>query len=72
MHDARAELGSLRMPTLLLHGQRDVILSAESQRALLERLPNATLKEINDAGHDLVNEAPELCATLVLDFLRER
>jgi pimeloyl-ACP methyl ester carboxylesterase len=69
-HDVREELRRLRLPTLLLHGERDVILDRESQAKLLALMPTARLCELPGAGHNLADEAAEASAQLSLEFLR--
>ncbi|HYP89784.1 MAG TPA: alpha/beta hydrolase [Polyangiaceae bacterium] len=69
-HDARRELPSLTMPSLVLHGQRDVLLDATAQARLVQPLPRASYRELTGVGHDLVNEAPDASAALIEDFLR--
>lgn len=48
--DWRSELGSLRVPTLVIHGARDAIPEA-SARAWVEALPNARLLVLAEADH---------------------
>ena len=69
-HDVRAELPSLRAPTLLLHGELDAILGPESQARLLAGIPQARLVELAGAGHNLVEESAAPSASSILDFLR--
>lgn len=56
-------------PTLIAAGRRDSIVGYTDATQLLERYPRATLAVIEDAGHALMHERPELLATLVLDWL---
>lgn len=65
-HDVRHELARIHAPTLVLFGEYDPILSVESQRVLLQALPNAQYTLIEGAGHDLSVEAPERAAARVL------
>jgi pimeloyl-ACP methyl ester carboxylesterase len=70
-HDAGSDLRQLNMPVLLLHGEQDVLLGADAQQRLRERLPRAVLRTVPGVGHDLVNEAPDACAETVLQFLQK-
>lgn len=67
-HDVLGRLRAVAVETLLLVGSRDPIAGPESQRALLEVLPDATLDTVPDAGHDLSLEQPEITADRVLEF----
>jgi pimeloyl-ACP methyl ester carboxylesterase len=68
-HDGRPVLGHIRSPALVLHGERDVILSPASQHRLLSQLPHASYREISGAGHDLPSEAAASTAELIDSFL---
>jgi len=69
-HRAVDRLSEITTPTLLLVGDLDRILSAESQEELLRLLPNARLERIANAGHDLSLEQPIETAERILGFLR--
>lgn len=49
--DLRAALPSIRLPTLLVHGERDPICPAGASRAMAESIPASRLVEIRGAGH---------------------
>jgi pimeloyl-ACP methyl ester carboxylesterase len=56
-------LGRIRVPTTVVVGGRDRVVSAEAQRALAGRIPAARLVELADAGHLIPHRrAPELAA----------
>jgi proline iminopeptidase len=52
-----------RVPTLLLHGRRDRICPPAGALALQQRLPHATLRWIDAAGHDPAH--PAMAAAMV-------
>jgi pimeloyl-ACP methyl ester carboxylesterase len=56
-------------PTLIVAGRRDSVAGYTDAMELLERYPGATLSVIEDAGHALVHERPELLAALVGNWL---
>lgn len=56
-------------PTLIAAGRRDSVVGHADATDLLERYPHATLAVIEDAGHALMHERPELLAPLILDWL---
>jgi len=54
---------------LIVAGRRDQVVGYADSAELLERYPRATLAVIEDAGHALMHEQPELLAALVSDWL---
>jgi pimeloyl-ACP methyl ester carboxylesterase len=62
-------LGGLRVPALVLWGDRDSVFSREEQAALAAALPAARLKIYADTGHALPWEQPRACAADILEFL---
>lgn len=69
-HDARARLGALEVPTLLLVGELDRFLDRAALRETARRLPQGRLVEIAGAGHDLSIEAPAATARVIREFLQ--
>jgi 3-oxoadipate enol-lactonase len=49
--DLRDRLGSLALPTLVIHGSRDAIVLPRDGRALADALPNAEFISVPGAGH---------------------
>jgi len=66
--DWTAELATLDVPTLLVHGREDPAPAAGSQ-AYAAALPDARLLLLDDTGHLPWIERPELFFPPVLDFL---
>lgn len=56
-------------PTLIVAGRRDSVVGYTDATQLLEQYPHATLAVIDDAGHALIHEQPELLSALVRDWL---
>jgi pimeloyl-ACP methyl ester carboxylesterase len=56
-------------PTLVVAGRHDSVVGYTDSAELLERYPHATLAVIEDAGHALMHERPELLAALFGDWL---
>jgi pimeloyl-ACP methyl ester carboxylesterase len=65
------DLGSdtLFAPTLIAAGRRDSVVGYTQPMQLMERYPSATLAVVNDAGHALMHEKPELLSVLIGDWL---
>jgi pimeloyl-ACP methyl ester carboxylesterase len=67
-HDTSGRLGSIRAPTLVLHGTEDQIVPRVNGERLVESIPSARLELLEDAGHLYPTDAPEAAHT-VLHFL---
>jgi 3-oxoadipate enol-lactonase len=63
------EVERIDMPTLVLHGDADVIVPVENGRMLASRLPNVHYVELPGRGHNLPLEDPETFNRHVLEFL---
>ncbi len=50
-HDVSDYLDQIAVPTLIMHGERDVLVPPENGRLLAERIPGATYVGYPDAGH---------------------
>ena len=61
--------GPFAAPTLIAAGRRDSVVGYTDAVALLEHYPHATLAVIDDAGHALIHERPELLAPFLSDWL---
>jgi pimeloyl-ACP methyl ester carboxylesterase len=61
--------GTFSHPALIVAGRRDSVVGYTDATELLERYPHATLAVIEDAGHALMHERPDLLATLLGDWL---
>jgi pimeloyl-ACP methyl ester carboxylesterase len=67
--DARGVLKTLRVPTRVLHGERDEIIPAASARFMAERIPGALYEEIPGEGHALAHAVPGRIAAAVRSLL---
>ena len=56
-------------PTLIVAGRRDSSVGYADAVDLVEQYPRATLAVVDDAGHALVHERPDVFATLLADWL---
>jgi pimeloyl-ACP methyl ester carboxylesterase len=60
--DRTAALGNVRVPTLVIHGEADPLVTPSGGRATAEAIPGAQLKLVPGMGHNL---PPELFGELV-------
>lgn len=67
--DLRPEIDRLRQPTLLIHGDRDVLVPLQAAHWMSRQLPDAALRVIAGASHaPFLSHAEQFCAAL-LQFL---
>jgi pimeloyl-ACP methyl ester carboxylesterase len=63
------DLGSISVPTLLLHGELDRLCLPDNARMIAERIPGAEVVMVPDANHVLTTDQPEQVSKIVLDWL---
>jgi pimeloyl-ACP methyl ester carboxylesterase len=69
-YDVTGRLGRLRMPTLLLTGERDVLQSADDMRVITNEVPQAELRMVAGAGHFAFVTHAEVLAAEIRSFQR--
>lgn len=69
LEELRGKLGSLDKETLVLFGAEDPWLPPPIAERLRASLPRATLQLLPNAGHFLMEDAPEVVAERLLSFL---
>ncbi len=67
--DSRATLGAIRVPTLVLVGEEDVLTPPSEAEAMAAAIPNARLERIPHAGHLANLENPQAVNTALGRFL---
>src|SRR6266446_1391407 len=67
--DARARLGRVACPTLVVAGERDRTVSLASTAALGRDIPGARVELVPDSGHVTNRDQPTIFNRIVLDFL---
>jgi pimeloyl-ACP methyl ester carboxylesterase len=67
--DFRDELATVRVPTLVLWGERDEVTPIEHSRQIANGIPGAVLKTIPDAGHIANIDQPEAFNRHLGEFL---
>jgi 3-oxoadipate enol-lactonase len=68
-YDTGCEAERVALPTLVVHGDEDLIVPVENGRLLAARLPDVKYVELRSRGHNLMLEDPELFTRIVLEFL---
>jgi poly(3-hydroxyoctanoate) depolymerase len=58
-------------PTLIISGEADPIVPPTNARILARRIPSAQIELVHGAGHLLLMDLAEHCATKIADFLDE-
>jgi pimeloyl-ACP methyl ester carboxylesterase len=67
--DVTAQLATLQVPTLILHGAVDPLIPVEHSRRFAAAIPGAKLIVYPDVGHLPQREIPERSAKDVAEFL---
>ena len=67
--DAYDRLGQIRAPTLVVHGDVDVLIPRANGALLRERIPGAEMVQISGVGHMFWWEKPEESAQAIVEFL---
>ena len=70
--DSRGQLAALRLPTLVMCGEHDVISTRDEMRALAAAVPGSRFVEVRDAGHLTPVEQPGAVSAALLEFLARR
>ena len=64
------QLSEITAPTLLIAGERDGFGHIDQQVAMRRAIPHAELCILPAAGHDVLNDQPDLFQLAVLNFLK--
>lgn len=71
-HDCHRELRAITAPSLLIWGERDILVPASLAHPVASTIPNSRLHVIPRAGHVVMCERPEDFNNSVLRFLSEK
>ena len=66
--DVEPRLSTISLPTLIIHGRRDVICPLAAAENLAAKIPNSRLVVIEDAGHVPTITRPVDVAKAIEDF----
>jgi pimeloyl-ACP methyl ester carboxylesterase len=64
-----ADLGRIRCPALLIAGENDRFATLEQMVTMKRSIPNAEWLIVNNSGHPVHYEFPEIVGPRILDFL---
>jgi 3-oxoadipate enol-lactonase len=68
-HDTYDRLGSIAVPTLVIHGENDQLVPPENGRVLAGKIPGAKLVMLPGASHIFPTDQPEASLGAILSFL---
>jgi pimeloyl-ACP methyl ester carboxylesterase len=69
--DSRGSLSQITCPTLVIVGNRDTLTPPELAREMVDGIPGAELKIIDDCGHLSSIEQPDAVSEAIKTFLEE-
>jgi pimeloyl-ACP methyl ester carboxylesterase len=72
LHDVADELDQIRVPTLVLHGERDVPVPLRNGEQLANGIPDAELRVFAGQGHAFALESPVETVAIVEEWLGRR
>jgi pimeloyl-ACP methyl ester carboxylesterase len=68
-HDTYDRLPDIKSPTLVIAGSKDRQIPYENSKLLADRIPNAEVAIIENAGHEYFDDSTEKSSKIILDFL---
>jgi 3-oxoadipate enol-lactonase len=69
--DLRPNLSQLKIPTLILHGENDVIVPLSDSETAANQIPNNLLRVFKDAGHVPTMTHPQAVADKINNYFRK-
>jgi 3-oxoadipate enol-lactonase len=67
--EAYSRLDQIAAPTLVVHGENDLLVPPENGRLIAQRIPGAKLVMIPNASHIFSTDQPEASHGVILEFL---
>jgi 3-oxoadipate enol-lactonase len=67
--DFRDDLKKINSPTLVIHGEKDLLFPLHMGKEIADNIPNATFEIIQGAGHTLNLEAVPQMVSLIKNFI---
>jgi pimeloyl-ACP methyl ester carboxylesterase len=72
LHDRGLDLHRVQAPTLVIHGDRDVLVPVANARFLADGIPDAELHVLEGGRHGVAVEHAESVGDLIFDWLERR
>ena len=69
LFDTSTKLKNLKIPTLILHGMKDVLVPPQNAYLLSELLPNSQVQIFSESAHAPFVEEPDLVLKAIFQFL---
>jgi pimeloyl-ACP methyl ester carboxylesterase len=69
-HNTCRKLKEMKVPTLILHGQKDVLIPPKNGEILHNYIPNSELTMFENTGHALFYKEPDKITQRIVDFLK--
>ncbi|UCC16943.1 MAG: alpha/beta hydrolase [Dehalococcoidales bacterium] len=69
-HNTYDRLPEIKIPTLVIAGDKDVLISVDNSRLIASRIPNAELVILKGMGHGFYTEANVETARILTDFIK--
>jgi pimeloyl-ACP methyl ester carboxylesterase len=69
--DVSKRLGDIAAPTLVVSGERDLMVPHELKESLVFGIPTAKIEIVNDSGHATPIDSPDIFNNMLLRFLHE-
>ena len=69
--ESSQRLSEVRAPTMIMTGDRDVLIPPRNSEILAELIPGALLSVIPGCAHRIMWEATDKCVTLISNFLEQ-
>ncbi|KYG06592.1 hypothetical protein BE21_03100 [Sorangium cellulosum] len=68
-HETRSRLSAIKVPTLLLGGDADIVMTLRHNRLLHDLIPRSEIVTLPNVGHQLVAESPAAALPSITAFL---
>ncbi|UCD09873.1 MAG: alpha/beta hydrolase [Dehalococcoidales bacterium] len=69
-HDTYDRLPEIKLPTMVIGGDTDVLINIENSRIISSQIPNSKLVILEGMGHGFYTEANEETARILTDFMK--
>jgi pimeloyl-ACP methyl ester carboxylesterase len=66
-HDTRLRLGQLKLPTLIVKPERDILVDPKNSERLLAGIPHASMLRIADGGHGVTFQCAKVLNSRLLE-----